>query len=98
MKNKIFISHANPEDNDQARWLSLQLMTLGYEVWCDVFNLKGGEKFWKEIENEIRNNTCKFLYVLTKYSNQREGCLNELSIAEAAEKVTGDNQSLYWLH
>ncbi len=52
MRNKIFISHSNPEDNDQARWIGLQLMTLGYEVWCDVFNLKGGEKFWKEIENE----------------------------------------------
>ena len=51
MRNKIFISHANPEDNDQARWLGLQLMTLGYEVWCDVINIKGAEKFWKEIEN-----------------------------------------------
>ena len=98
MRNKIFISHANPEDNDQARWIGLQLMTLGYEVWCDVINLKGGEKFWKEIENEIRNNTCKFLYVLTKYSNQREGCLNELSVAEATEKVTGDNRFIVSLH
>jgi hypothetical protein len=98
MRNKIFISHANPEDIDQARWIGLQLMTLGYEVWCDVINLKGGEKFWKEIENEIRNNTCKFLYVLTKYSNQREGCLNELSVAEATEKVTGDNRFIVSLH
>lgn len=98
MRNKIFISHANPEDNDQARWLGLQLMTLGYEVWCDVFNLKGGEKFWKEIENEIRNNTCKFLYVLTKYSNQREGCLDELAIAEAVEKTIDDNRFIIALH
>jgi len=98
MRNKIFISHANPEDNDQARWLGLQLMTLGYEVWCDVFNLKGGEKFWKEIENEIRNNTCKFLYVLTKNSNQREGCLDELSVAEAVEKTVDDNRFIIALH
>ncbi len=98
MRNKIFISHANPEDNDQARWLGLQLMTLGYEVWCDVFNLKGGEKFWKEIENEIRNNTCKFLYVLTKNSNQREGCLDELAVAEAVEKTIEDNRFIIALH
>lgn len=98
MRNKIFISHANPDDNDQARWIGLQLMTLGYDVWCDVFNLKGGEKFWKEIENEIRTNTCKFLYVLTKNSNQKEGCLNELSVAEAVEKVTLDNRFILSLH
>lgn len=98
MRNKIFICHNNPDDNDQARWLGLQLMTLGYEVWCDVFNLKGGDKFWKEIENEIRNNTCKFLYILTNKSNQREGCLNELSVAEAVEKQIGDKRFIIALH
>jgi len=98
MRNKIFISHANTEDNDQARWLGLQLMTLGYEVWCDVFNLKGGEKFWAEIESEIRNSTCKFLYILTENSNQRNGCLNELSVAEAVEKQIGDNRFILALH
>jgi len=98
MRNKIFISHANPDDNDQARWLGLQLVTLGYEVWCDVFNLKGGEKFWTEIENEIRNNTCKFLYILTNNSNQKDGCLNELSVAEAAEKQIGDKRFILALH
>lgn len=98
MRNKIFISHANPDDNDQARWLGLQLMTLGYEVWCDVFNLKGGEKFWTEIENEIRNNTCKFLYILTRNSNQKDGCLNELSVAEAVEKQLDDKRFIIALH
>lgn len=98
MRNKIFISHANPDDNDQARWLGLQLMTLGYEVWCDVFNLKGGEKFWAEIESEIRNNTCKFLYILTRNSNQKDGCLNELSVAEAVEKQLDDKRFIIALH
>ena len=63
MRNKIFISHATPDDNEFARWLSLQLIGLGYEVWCDVLKLKGGEDFWAEIENEIRNNAIKFLFV-----------------------------------
>jgi len=98
MRNKIFISHANPDYNEQARWLGLQLMTLGYEVWCDVFNLKGGEKFWTEIENEIRNNSCKFLYILTRNSNQKDGCLNELSVAEAAEKQIDDKRFNIALH
>lgn len=98
MKNKVFISHSNPDDNDQARWLGLQLITLGYDVWCDVFNLKGGEKFWKEIEDEIRNNTCKFLFILTKNSNQKDGCLNELSVAEAVDKSMNDKRFIIALH
>lgn len=97
-RDKIFISHSNPDDNDSARWLGLQLMTLGYEVWCDVFNLKGGEKFWSEIEAEIRNNTCKFLYILTRNSNQKDGCLNELSVAEAVEKQLVDKRFIIALH
>jgi len=34
-KNTLFISHATPDDNEFARWLSLQLIGLGYSVWCD---------------------------------------------------------------
>ena len=39
MRNKIFISHATPDDNDFTKWLSLKLIGLGYEVWCDVLYL-----------------------------------------------------------
>jgi hypothetical protein len=98
MRSKIFISHSNPDDNDQARWLGIQLMTLGYDVWCDVFNLKGGEKFWTEIEAEIRTSAAKFLYILTSNSNHKEGCLNELSVAEATEKGIPDKRFIVALH
>jgi hypothetical protein len=86
IRNKIFISHAAPEDNEFTRWLSLQLIGLGYHVWSDVIRLKGGEDFWIEIENEIRNNTVKFLYVLSSVSNQREGTLKELAVAQKVKK------------
>jgi hypothetical protein len=85
-KKSIFISHATPEDNEFARWLSLQLIALGYDVWCDVINLKGGEDFWVEIENEIRNNSVKFFYVLSSNSNNREGTLKELTVAQKTKK------------
>ncbi|KUG25229.1 hypothetical protein ASZ90_004948 [hydrocarbon metagenome] len=86
MKNSIFISHANPADNDLARWLALRLMNLGYRVWADVLDLKGGNATWGVIENEIRNNTCKFLFLISKDSNQAEGCINELSVADSVRK------------
>ena len=40
MRNKIFISHATPDDNDFTRWLALKLIGLGYDVWCDIFELQ----------------------------------------------------------
>jgi len=31
----LFVSHANPEDNTFALWLTLRLGELGFKVWCD---------------------------------------------------------------
>jgi hypothetical protein len=42
----VFVSHANPQQNDFARWLSAELANVGYEVWSDVTKLIGGEIFW----------------------------------------------------
>ncbi len=82
----IFISHANPEDNDFTMWLALQLAKEGYPVWCDLTKLLGGEDFWKEAEAAIRERTCKFIYVLSRSSNQKAGPRRELQIAENIRK------------
>jgi TIR domain-containing protein len=82
----VFVSHANPDDNDFARWLTLQLVQHGYDAWCDVANLIGGEDFWHDIETTIRNRTAKFLFVLSRASNTKQGTLNELSVAKITER------------
>ena len=86
MRNKLFISHATPDDNDSTRWLALKLISLGYDVWCDIFELQKGVDFWKSIEKEIRDNSFKFLLVLSATSNQRQGVLNELATATKVKK------------
>jgi hypothetical protein len=78
----VFVSHANPEDNDFTRWLALQLGKDGYPVWCDLTKLLGGENFWKDAEEAIRTRTIKFLYVLSRWSNKKDGPRNELQIAK----------------
>jgi len=88
-RDTIFISHANPEDNDFTRWLALQLARNGYRVWCDLTRLLGGEDFWSDIETTIRERTCKFLYVLSHTSNHRPGTLQELQVAVTVEKQEG---------
>ncbi len=86
MRDTIFISHANPEDNEFSRWLHLRLATEGYPVWCDLVKLRGGEDFWKDIEQAIRERTIKFLYVLSKTSNVKDGPLQELAVAKGVAR------------
>lgn len=86
-RSLIFVSHANPEDNEFTRWLALKLAAMGYRVWSDVTRFLGGEDFWSDIESAIRTETVRFLYVLSRASNHKEGSLRELKIAETVKKL-----------
>src|SRR5712691_7203527 len=86
MRNILFQSHANPEDNEFTLWLALQLAQQGYPVWCDLTKLLGGETFWDDIEAAIRQRTSKFLYVLSTTSNAKDGSLRELHLAQSISK------------
>lgn len=90
MRDTLFISHATPDDNEFTKWLSLKLIALGYEVWCDLFYLEKGTDFWNSIETEIRDNAYKFLIVQTVISNKREGVLKELAVATKVKKQLKD--------
>lgn len=87
MRQLVFISHANPEDNNFALWLGLQLTREGYQVWSDITKLIGGESFWSDIEDAIRNNTIKFLYILSRESNVKQGSLDELYLARTVART-----------
>jgi len=93
MRDTIFISHATPEDNEFTIWLASRLQLLGFKVWIDRKGLLGGEKFWQEIDQVIRNQSLKFLMV---YSNKicypgqpgklKDGIYKEYSLAESISK------------
>jgi hypothetical protein len=89
-RDTIIISHA-VEDNEFTRWLALQLAACGYRVWCDLTKLLGGENFWADIEQVIRQRAVKFLYVLSRVSNSDElrGFRKELHIADTEAKRNG---------
>ena len=87
MRDMLFVSHANPEDNAFARWLTLRLAADGYPVWCDLTKFLGGEDFWTNAETAIRTRTCKFLYVLSRTSNTKDGPRNELQVAVNVAKA-----------
>lgn len=92
-RDTIFISHATPEDNNFTIWLASRLQLLGYKVWIDRNSLVGGEKFWEDIDQVIRNRAAKFILV---YSNSicaqgqagklKDGIYKEYSLAESISK------------
>jgi hypothetical protein len=82
----VFISHANPEQNDFTRWLGAQLANAGYEVWSDVTKLIGGEVFWDDIEDAIRNHAAKFVLAVSRAASQKDGVQDEVAVAVAVER------------
>ena len=62
----LFISHAFPEDNYFAAWLSSKLNLLGYETWLDLDDISAGDSFYTEIEPVIRQKAVRFIAVSSK--------------------------------
>lgn len=85
-RNVVFISHANPKDNEFSVWLAQQLTLCGYSVWCDVRDLSAGDKFWDDIEECIRSRCAKFIVVLTRTSQAASGVLDEIDLAIRVER------------
>lgn len=81
----VFISHATPEDNTFTLWLSARLKVMGYQIWSDVTQLFGGEKWWNDIEEVVDQFTTKFILVITKTSLSKPGVRREVELALAAE-------------
>lgn len=88
----VFISHATPDDNEITRWLCGRLTALGYRVWADLSQLRGGDRFWADIQNAIRNESVRFLAVTSRTSIARNGVLDELAEArDVSAKLKNPN-------
>lgn len=83
----VFISHANPEQNDFVLWLGVQLANAGYEVWSDITKLIGGEVFWDDIEDAIRHHTAKFVLVVSQAALNKEGVKDEINLGVMVERT-----------
>lgn len=86
----MFISHANPEDNNFVRWLGAKLSAMGYEVWADVMRLGGGVDWARELESALRKRSIKMLLVCTPVGLEKQGVRNEIEIAVNVARQLGD--------
>ncbi|MDF7819856.1 toll/interleukin-1 receptor domain-containing protein [Runella sp. MFBS21] len=75
IKNTIFISHAQPEDNYFCSWIASKLRLLGYNVWLELDDLNSGSTFNAKVESVIRNEACLCLAVVSN------AYINKLKIA-----------------
>src|SRR5262245_600458 len=80
MQDHLFISYAT-EDVVLAEWLTRKLTTLGYRVWCDRFELLGGERFPRDIDRAIKEDTFRIIALLSKTSLEKEGPTKERTLA-----------------
>lgn len=97
-KKLIFISHAQPEDDYLAVWLASKLRQLGYVVWVDKDNLNKGDAFWNEIELKMKNESFRFIPLVSekyieKAQDKNSGVFLEITLAKSiARKI--DNYTL----
>jgi hypothetical protein len=86
LRRVVFISHANPQDNDFTVWLGTRLATAGYEVWSDLTRLIGGEETWQDIDETIRQRCATVILVLSREGVKKPGLRSELAIADAVAR------------
>lgn len=94
MRDTIFISHANPENNYFASWLASKLRLLGYKVWVDVSDIKPGQYFNRDYEKVIREETIRFVSVVSndyiiKSKRDDTGVMNEILCARTIKDIEG---------
>jgi TIR domain len=79
VRDVVFITHAAPEDNEFAVWLAAKLAMAGYRVWVDKHRLHGGDDFWDEIDQVLRNDSIKQIVVFTQHV-RKPGAKKEMAI------------------
>src|ERR1700722_5131729 len=80
-RTTVFVTHAAPEDNEFALWISSKLALAGYRVWVDRRRLRGGDDFWDEIDRVLRTEAIKQIVVFT-HRIAKHGVKKELAIGD----------------
>jgi hypothetical protein len=94
MRDTIFISHANPDNNYFAAWLGSKLRLLGYKIWVDVKDINPGQYFNRDFERVIREETIRFLAIVSneyiiKSKQDDTGVMNEILCARTVKDIDG---------
>lgn len=87
-QDHLFISYAW-ENCALADWLVRQLTAHGYRVWCDRFQMLGGEPFPKVIDEAIKTRTFRLVALLSRHSLQKPSPRKERTLALSLAREWG---------
>lgn len=97
-RDKVFIGHANPENNEFTMWLYAKLKNEGYDVICDLTFLTGGEEdYWKSLQDVLENKCIKYLLVFSKSTFTKQGVIDEWEQVRGFSKKYGLQDFVYIL-
>jgi len=88
LQEHLFISYAW-ENCALADWLVRQLTAHGYRVWCDRFEMLGGEPFPKIIDEAIKTRTFRLIALLSRYSLNKPNPRKERTLALSLSRERG---------
>jgi hypothetical protein len=87
-QDHLFISYAW-ENCGLADWLVRQLTAHGYRVWCDRFQMLGGEPFPQVIDEAIKTRTFRLVALLSRHSLQKPSPRKERTLALSLSREWG---------
>ncbi|MBS1492876.1 MAG: toll/interleukin-1 receptor domain-containing protein [Bacteroidetes bacterium] len=97
-RTKLFIGHANPEDNEFTLWLCAKLRNEGYDAICDLTLLIGGEQdYWKTLQDVLENESCKYLLIFTKDTFAKQGVIDEWEQVRSIQRKNNIKDFMYIL-
>jgi len=76
----LFIS-SGPEDRALADWLTRKLTAEGYLVWCERFDLLGGETYPDDIDDAIRHQAFRVIGLYSRASLSNLEVMRQRSLA-----------------
>src|ERR1700687_5583258 len=88
LQDHLFISYAW-ENCALAEWLVRQLTAHGHRVWCDRFQMLGGESFPKIIDDAIKTRTFRLIALLSRHSLQKPNPRKERTLALSLARERG---------
>ena len=91
-RDTVFLSKATPSDDQFALWLAPRLEAAGYKVFVDVQSLRAGDDWRRRLTETLRDRSIKMLLCAKDSTLSRAGVREEISIAQHAARVVGDER------
>src|SRR5438552_10739674 len=89
VREHLLVNYAT-EDWALAEWLTRKLTAEGYRVWCDRFELLGGEPYPADIDDAITRRTFRLVALMSRSSVNKPNPRKEPTLAHTLAHTSGE--------